>query len=140
MFSHDDIPILRNFGTKYDYGGGSPNYSIPVNMLISKNGTYAIKIDRWGVFNAMMIDIYNNDDKKEIFRKKIEKRYSKFRDINHLPNGTVNDYEKTFLEFINKDYYLGISLYKLSEDMNKWTKLTLGGTVNNPTVIKTDSN
>jgi len=141
MFSHEDIGTLHNFATRYNYNGQAPDYSIPVHVLVTKNKTYALKIDNWSRFNVVMRAIYNNETKKRTFKRNLEKTYQNLRKT----NGTSQtDYELAFLNYL-KEQHIFASLYRLTtpaapEEKQNWEKLTIGGTVSYPTVLKNPCN
>lgn len=141
MFSHEDIGTLHNFATHYNYNGQAPDYSIPVHVLVTKNKTYALKIDNWSRFNVVMRAIYNNETKKRTFKRNLEKTYQNLRKT----NGTSQtDYELAFLNYL-KEQHIFASLYRLttpaeSEEKQNWEKLTIGGTISSPIVLKNPCN
>ncbi|UUC44409.1 hypothetical protein [Flavobacterium cerinum] len=126
MFSHSDIFILTKFYTQHNYAGnqGIPDPKIPVHLLVTYQGVYALSMDNQSTVQKLQ-DIYSNKDKRKKFMNELQKRYDKFGDKNTLhPAGYALDYQRTLLDFLNENG-LEISLYKADDNLTKWTKLAL---------------
>jgi len=140
MFSHADVAILSGFYTRHNYSGnnGVPDPTIPVHILVSEMGVYAISADDVESLQKLT-SIYLNDSNRDDFDKDLEKRYTKTENRDNI---SAVDYQKAFLEFLKK-YNLNISMYKADDDLTKWTKLALNPdsntNINNP-IITTNCN
>lgn len=124
MFSVQDIAYLFQLADQHQREDGSfKDYSDYVFYVATAEGTYAMKIEKFTVFRAI---IRNKYDKDRDFMNNLNNRYLK-RD----PMESLESYEKDFLEFINQSFgitgnsNLGIALYKADEDLTNWNKLTL---------------
>ncbi|WP_286748678.1 hypothetical protein, partial [Flavobacterium sp. 40-81] len=122
MFSHDDVAILSGFYTRYNYSGnnGVPDPTIPVHILVSEIGVYAISADDVESLQKLT-SIYLDRKNKDDFRKELENAYKKVEKQSFV---TAESYQKAFLEYL-KQYNLKFSLYKADDDLTKWTKLAL---------------
>ncbi|WP_347070145.1 hypothetical protein [Flavobacterium sp. WV_118_3] len=126
MFSHADVFILSKFYAQYNYSAnqGTPDPKIPVHLLVSYQGVYALCMDNQSAIQKLQ-EIYSDKDKRRKFINEIQKRYDKYADKNTLlPNGYPSDYQKNLLDFLNENN-LAISLYKADDNLTKWTKLVL---------------
>ena len=114
MFSPQDIYYFYNIIAKHvppEGGFKKPSdYSL---MMITSQGTYALKIDdRTKLLAAILL--YNKK-----FQDELEFAYQ-----SRQPMDPISHFEKDFLKFIGKRD-IGISLYKADEDFSNWNKLTL---------------
>lgn len=116
MFPAPDIKYLDDIALRYNWNGLPPrdrNYSMFVLTLTVAGGTYAIKIEDWLKFRAVMNDI----EKYVEMQKKIEDRFSRA--------GTdETKLTKILLKTLN-EYELGVGLYKAEPDFSNWNKLSL---------------
>ncbi|MDX1318362.1 MAG: hypothetical protein R3262_12465, partial [Xanthomarina gelatinilytica] len=141
MFSHGDIKDLLEFTESYDNPNNPPNSSLFVHMLVSYQGTYAIKINDLTKLQQLNA-IWDDKDQKDDFELYLDIAYRKKTDNFANPNGTDEDYQKIFLKYVNLKYDLGISLFKTKENTNGepigWEELTLidGNTANSSIVKK----
>ncbi|MDH7912126.1 hypothetical protein [Winogradskyella sp. SYSU M77433] len=135
FFSPEDILNLWKFYDTYDTGNIT-DPSLFVHVLVSTKGVYAIKIDN-PLLLSQLGSIYNDyldanedgtDEVKE-FGRPLKNAYRDFKDFaSGHPTGSDSDYQHAFLKFMNNFNNgggIGISLYKASEDLTNWTKLTL---------------
>ena len=144
MFSHQDIKDLLEFTENYSNPTNPPSNSLFVHMLVSYQGTYAIKIKDLTKLQHLNT-IWNNKDDKKDFERFLDSAYRKYTDNFGNPNGTAKQYQIAFLRHINLKYDLGISLFKTKEDTNGepigWEELTLvDGDTANPDVEKKPCN
>ncbi len=126
MFSHADVFILSKFYVQHNYSANqsTPNPKIPVHILVSNQATYAISADDVEAIQHLNA-IYANKKSRNRFMDQIDSAQQDLADKNTLlPAGYAIDYQKSFLTFL-KNNNLNISLYKLDENMTKWTKLAL---------------
>ena len=132
MFSHDDVAILSGFYTRYNYSGnnGVPDPTIPVHILVSEIGVYAISADDVESLNKLN-SIYSNPDDRIGFQENMENKY---RDLERREQKgeiiTTKDYQEVFLKFL-KENNLNISLYKTDEGLTEWAKLVLKNDLDN---------
>lgn len=143
MFSPQDIEVLYMFATTYNYGGGTPDYSIPVHILVSTQGIYALKIDDFDLFQNLG-SILNNKKKLRNFERRLNNDLDHHYDIFGQPEeGSAKEYQRDLLNFINnydgEGSNLGLSLYKLDKagndeitDEASWDKLSFDPEVANP--------
>lgn len=148
MFSHDDIAVLQNFNSSFNIPSSqnNPNYQIPMHLLVTATGTYAIVISNPDLFSETITEIYQDEKKLRIFRDNIDTKYERFFTpfTNTWSQNSAN-YEEAFLRFVtnvdnNNNYNLGISLYKAKSDLSGWQKLELEQTGNDFNVKPIDCN
>lgn len=132
MFSHADVAILSGFYTRHNYSGnnGVPDPTIPVHILVSEIGVYAISADDVESLNKLN-SIYSNPDDRIGFQENMENKY---RDLERREQKgeiiTTKDYQEVFLKFL-KENNLNISLYKTDEGLTEWAKLVLKNDLDN---------
>lgn len=127
MFSHADIKNLLEFTETYNNPNNPPDNALFVYMLVTYQGTYAIKIKDLTKLQQLN-SIWNNKKKKRKFLRDLDMAYARKTDQFDNPNGTAEDYQKIFLEHVNVKYDLGISLFKTIEENGipiGWEELTL---------------
>ncbi|UPZ37991.1 hypothetical protein MUB18_06725 [Sphingobacterium sp. PCS056] len=121
LFSGADLFLLEKFYQRHNYvsNGGVSNPLIPVHLLVSNMGVYAISADNVQAMEKLR-EIYSNNKKRESFVRALEKNYQKIDNSSFA----LANYQKIFLEFL-KDNGLQLSLYKADDNLTKWTKLAL---------------
>lgn len=135
FFSPEDILNLWRFSSTYN-SGTTVDPSLFVHVLVSTKGVYAIKIDNPIVFNQLgaIYNDYNDangDGVNEVknFSTPLKNAYEEFIDSNsNFPNGSDSQYQRAFLKFMktfNSGFGIGVSLYKASDNLSSWSKLTL---------------
>jgi hypothetical protein len=128
MFSVADILSLHKFWITYDNPNVPININKSVHILVTQQGTYALKIDnlpQLAIFNAAMMNT-NELDKKET---RLEGNYYSLYNQQQNQLGNSFDHMKAFLKFLEK-YSIGVSMYKASDDLSSWTKKELNETGN----------
>lgn len=122
MFSAADLFLLDKFYQNHNYtaNGGVSSPLIPVHVLVSNMGIYAISADNVQALEKLRA-IYSDLDSSNTFKRDLEKVYKRIENQNMVTAGT---HQKMFLEFL-KANDIKISLYIADEDMTKWTKLAL---------------
>lgn len=121
MFSEADLFLLDKFyqGHNYTANNGIPDPLIPVHILVSNIGTYAISADNVQALEKLRA-IYSDNSKREDFKRALGRRYKKIDNSSFA----LANYQTIFLEFL-KDNGLELSLYKADDNLTKWTKLAL---------------
>lgn len=121
LFSDADLFLLDKFyqGHNYIANGGGSSPLIPVHILVSNMGVYAISADNVQALEKLR-EIYSDNSKREDFKRALEKKYKKIDNSSFA----LANYQKIFLEFL-KDNGLQLSLYKADDNLTKWTKLAL---------------
>ena len=143
MFSHGDIFDLIKFQQNYNNPSdpNPPDNSLFVHLLVTYQGTYAIKIKNPLKFQELNNILSNRRDKRK-FERRFDQRFLKHNDTNGNPAGSPSDYETTLLKYINHERDLGISLFKTVNDANgvptNWEEITIvnGDTQNSNLVPK----
>ncbi|MEO4005816.1 hypothetical protein [Flavobacterium sp. CAU 1735] len=121
MFSEADLFLLDKFyqGHNYTANNGIPDPLIPVHILVSNIGTYAISADNIQALEKLRA-IYSDNSKREDFKRALGRKYKKIDNSSFA----LANYQTIFLEFL-KDNGLELSLYKADDNLTKWTKLAL---------------
>lgn len=127
IFSWSDVFNLR---TSY-YEASSVNKSETTIMMAGKECltcenvvVYALKIDDWNTFRAKIMGDYGDPITQNYTQKeKMDYKDRQFSKKFKL-NMNTQQLEKLFLENF-ADY--GISLYKATDELNNWNKLSLSG-------------
>ena len=147
MFSHDDIATLVTFASNFNIPSSQTNvnYQMPMHLLVTSTGTYAIVVENQELFREQILEIYGDKKKKRKFKDNLERKYSKFfTPFTSSWSQNSTDYEEAFLKFItnadNLSYNLGINLYKAKSDLSGWQKLELEQIGNNYNVKPIDCN
>lgn len=141
MFSHGDIKDLLVFTQTYNNPNNPPDSSIFTHILVTYQGTYALKIK-----DLMKLQFLNNiiGSKREYkkFKRLLDSQFRRKTDQFDNPNGTPKEYQIILLRHINIQYDLGISLYKTKENSTGepvgWEELILlnGDTANSDIRLK----
>lgn len=140
MFSAADLFLLDKFYQNHNYmaNGGVSSPLIPVHILVSNMGVYAISADNVQALEKLRA-IYSDLDSSNTFKRDLEKAYKRIENQSMVTSGT---HQKMFLEFL-KANDIKISLYIANDDMTKWTKLALNDNSNTSTndpIIKINCN
>ena len=128
MFSPGDIKSLLDFANIYN-NGSTIDPSLPVVIMVTIQGTYAIKIKSLTNLQELT-NINNNIKQKKRFDRKLKRMLGRFYNkTTQTLTGSANQYQKAFLNFIN-DYdgngsSLGLSLYKTDPTISSWEEITL---------------
>ena len=144
-FSHDDIPQLLNFFNQSQIPSNlaNPSFPSPVHIIISELGVYALIPEDPTLFNSTIASIYADEEKRDLFRKKIEGMYKRLC-INASMDTWSDDtdsYIEILLKFItnidgDNNYNLGLALYRgtygSDTKINGWEKLTIQKKPNTP--------
>ncbi|MEM6516315.1 MAG: hypothetical protein AAF688_09040 [Bacteroidota bacterium] len=121
MFSAMDLFALKKHADAYAYQGlGGDIISLPVYMLVTAHGTYAVKINDENAIQAYL-------NAFPTFKKQKREHF----DLNKLYNKRTNPvtgqthtnpklYEEVLAKYIQNK---GISLYKASQDLTSWKEL-----------------
>ncbi|WP_215731661.1 type 1 glutamine amidotransferase family protein, partial [Bizionia saleffrena] len=140
MFSHKDIKDLLEFTEIYSNPSSLINSSLFVHLIVTYQGTYAIKIKDLTKLQHLNT-IWAEKESRKDFKRFLDSQYRRKTDNFSNPNGTAEDYQKIFLKHINIKYDLGISLFKTTEYNGEpvgWEELILvnGDTANSDVVKK----
>ncbi|WP_347066319.1 hypothetical protein [Flavobacterium sp. WV_118_3] len=121
MFSATDLFMLDKFYSGHNFirNKGNRDPSLPVHLLVSTIGVYAISADNLQTLEKLR-EIYSNNGKRKNFRQSLEKKYKKIENKSF----PVRNYQNAFLEFLHENE-LEISLYKANNDLTSWHKLVL---------------
>lgn len=115
MFSHKDIKDLLGFTEIYSNPSSLLNSSLFVRLIVTYQGTYAIKIKDLTKLQHLN-SIWSDKKKKKRFMTLLDLEYRRKTGDFSNPNGTAEDYQKIILKHINIKYDLGISLFKTIEN------------------------
>jgi hypothetical protein len=160
QFSHDDLYVLNMFNTQFSNLSiiSSLQAPLPMHLLVTTDGdVYAIMAEDMQAFSTLINDIYLDENKRDAFRKKLERRYAKFfRASTNSYTGDTKDYQETLLKFINnvnpiagnENGNLSLKLYKATKVNDvltgEWKELKLQQTnelnFNNFTIEKINCN
>jgi hypothetical protein len=160
QFSHDDLYVLNMFNTQFSNLSiiSSLQAPLPMHLLVTTDGdVYAIMAEDMQAFSTLINDIYLDENKRDAFRKKLERRYAKFfRASTNSYTGDAKDYQETLLKFINnvnpiagnENGNLSLKLYKATKVNDvltgEWKELKLQQTnelnFNNFTIEKINCN
>lgn len=128
MFSHQDIKDLLIWQETYLNPTDPPDISLFTHILVTDQGTYAIKIEDLAKLQHLNT-IWGDKDAKADFKLYLDMAYRGETDDFGNPAGSATNYQKIFLKHINLKYNLGITLYKTIEDTDGipigWEQLTL---------------
>jgi hypothetical protein len=135
MFSVMDIFALTTIKNNFNIPNFETDESLPVYILVSGSGTYAIKIN-----DLVSLNEYANEFPTERKRKKehekLNDRYNLY--FNPLTGQTANSsvYEEIFVRYIQSK---GVSLFKADNSLSNWTRLEYETNYNN-NIKPTDCN
>jgi hypothetical protein len=135
MFSVMDIFALTTIKNNFNIPNFETDESLPVYILVSGSGTYAIKIN-----DLVSLNEYANEFPTERKRKKehekLNDRYNLY--FNPLTGQTANSsvYEEIFVRYIQSK---GVSLFKADNSLSNWTRLEYDTNYNN-NIKPTDCN
>ncbi|HET8839137.1 MAG TPA: hypothetical protein VFM82_09135 [Flavobacteriaceae bacterium] len=146
-FSVQDIAIL--FKIANTYNNGTPDYSIPVMILVSGQKAYALKINDFSKFSQLQ-DEFEDEIKYKTLTENLGDEFDR-RTSGY--NDSAKSYQELFLEYLQKKD-MGLSLFAADksdlEYINNgtsmenqpihWKKLSLEGPPNNNEVVETPCN
>ncbi|MEO4004402.1 hypothetical protein [Flavobacterium sp. CAU 1735] len=121
MFSATDLFMLDKFYSGHNFirNNGNRDPSLPVHLLVSNIGVYAISADNLQTLEKLR-EIYSNNVRRKNFRQSLEKKYKKIENKSF----PIRNYQNAFLEFLHEND-LEVSLYKANNELTSWHKLVL---------------
>lgn len=135
MFSVMDIFALTTINNNFNIPNFETDESLPVYILVSGSGTYAIKIN-----DLVSLNDYANEFPTERKRKREHKRLNSKYNLYFNPSTgqTANSsvYEEIFVRYIQSK---GVSLFKADNSLSNWTRLEYDTNYNN-NIKPTDCN